>query len=369
MPNFSTFDEINEFASGLNQTLNFSKIEFYSGDFLQKTASVCSEICPYCKLVVLYTQDCFESFGEKFSNILKQKGVTPINVILNFNQVETDLNMLEQSFPENARLVVAIEEGCIFSCQALAKFKGVDCVIGLESFPQKLFNKLMPPPTHFVFCEKLKMDKRQTYSIVVSKIISLLDIKLKQFLKIIPKNPIQSDEFVEILDKAIDELVLDNRLFNEKLIEYAVKLELLEIALGHISKNYDIKTSLCMIKLIASNLKKEFFSSPNYLVRAERVNKLYGLDYYQTLKGFKFQIDKFKEYQENLTDIKKGLSALSSLYLELTPKIVKTFKSLGGVWSAQNKQILQSIKYAGDIHYYNNSMSLLRETGCLEQIK
>ncbi len=284
---------LNSLSKNLKEWLNFREITFYNGEILSKTAEVCREICPYSKVIVLFAQPTFDKVGEEFTSILKDNGLTPISLIVDKDEFEKSNQQILFSIPENVRTCVTLDYSLITSCLELSKDKRLECVIGFNQAPLKLFS-LYPPNARLVFSDQLIINDSLIYQSVVSKIISLLDIKLKQFFKIIPKNYAIGDLFVEILQKALTVKHFLEPNESQRILEYFLSLELIETALNHFSENYELKTSLCIIKLISVGLTKEFYAAPNYLARAKALEKLYGISYLSGLEAFKSQLDQAK---------------------------------------------------------------------------
>ncbi len=346
-----------------------SQISFYCGSLISESALVCKALCPYSKLVALYTKSSFKNYGEALSERLKANGLSPLNIVLERAELEENLEQIILALPENARISLTLDKELIKCCQTLAKSRELECVIGLDDFPSRLFEITNPPPTSFIFEASGRADLSLLYQEAVNKIVSLIDIKLKQFLNFIPKREDLTDNFIELLDKALNVYDLEEGEREQKLIEWVISLEMLELAFCHIPEKYDFKTALCIVKLLAKNLSAELLSVPDYRKRAQKVEKLYDIKYLQTLKAFKAQLSELKAQKENLYHIRKGLSALAKEYATLAPRLVCTFKAFNGECKQSEKQILERIKYAGDMHFYNNSLSLLREVGYLEKIK
>ncbi len=355
---------INSQASRLKNQFGGASVNFLVGELFFTTAITCKNLCPYSKIAVLYTQQDFLEFGESFTYIIKRNGLNPVNVIISELELQND-ERLAKSLPENVRLIATLSGAHIYNAQALAFEMGIACVIGLNKTPERLFNSLNLPNVNFVLAERLNFTAYETYQNLVNKIITLLDIKLKQFFRITRKNFSLADEFSQSLDIAL-KLSCKSQDYAQKLLYYALLLELTGVALGQLSNGYDVKTALCILKLSATNLKREFFRVPNYLERAQAIGELYGANRLEILENLKSQLEYQNAFSEKLTDIKKGLAALASVYLERQNEIIENFKSFNGVANKKAKEILQTVKYAGDLHYYNNIVSLLRETGSLE---
>ncbi len=364
MHNSKPLAKLRQLSEKLQKEHFAPEITFYSGRLLDKFSEVCGKLCPFSKIAMLYSPLDFEKYGEELTSTLKDNGLKVVNVILNEKDCNSDLDNIIASMPENARLIATTSQELVEFSQRLAHNLGVGCVIGLSKIPDTIFAKGAFSPIAVVVDENLSTLDWELYQKLVGKIVCLFDLKVKQFFKIISKNTPLIFDFIDILDAGLS-AYLDCPLdYKNKLLESALSLELLSRALNHYEKAYDLKTALCLVKLVAVSLKKEYKAIPNYLERAKAVEKLYGLSYLNVLENIKAQLDGQKLYGENLTDMKKGLSALAQIYLEKTPSIIRTFTALNGEYQ-DNKLVLTNIKYAGDIHYYNTSASLLRETGCL----
>lgn len=359
-------NNLENLAKELTKELSVSLASFAFGEVFSSVARKSSELCPYSKVAVLFSPNGFSSFGEKAKKELKSKGLSPVCIIL--TDQDKDKAEIISSLPENIRLILTFERGLAFLTQEIASLLNVECVIGLSSYKEKLFLEQESAPTHFVLSNEIQVSPSAIYQNIVSKIISLLDVKLKQFLKIIDKNDYFTDKYIKILQSALLISPEQEKNLAFKLIECDLSLQLIERAFSHYFLPCDIKTSLCILRLVASYLDKDFLCVPNYIERASKVSELYNRDYFETLKCFAYQIERFKLSKDNEIHIKRGLMELANEYSLLIPKIVSTFNALGGKSNAPLKDVLFSVKYRSDIEKHNNVCSLLRENGCLEQI-
>ncbi len=362
------FNQLNEQLKELEKAKLLPKITLEVGEVLQKLTEFCSDCCPYSKVAVLYTKNSYLCFNTELTKNLKSKNLSPINFIFDENEITSyEKEQVIKSIPETVRIILTVDNTLIELCQALAKELKLACAVGVCSLPSHtLFSRHLPSNLAIAFNEQLSVDESRCYSAIVSKIISLLDIKLKQFFKILPKNNKLTDEFIEILDLALDVLNQEKQERKQKLLQYLLRLDFLERAFGHYDTYKQVKISLCLVKLLAVNLNKEFYSVPNYLLRASAVNNIYNQDYFKTLLNFKYQLQVIKSFEENLLDVKKGLSALAKIYADKAQVILTTFSALGGKEKLTSKEILENVKYMGDMPNGINCLTLLRENGGLE---
>ncbi len=368
--NISTITrELNELSARLYDGKFLQKITFFSGEIPSQTAEYCAKTCPFCKVAVLYTKEGFINNGDELSYQLKKRGIKPVNIIFeseNINQAELDKTI--SSMPETVRIILTVDQTLLEFAGALAKELKLVCALGVFDLPDKtvVLPKTLPEQTGIILSQDLKVVESKSYSVAVSKIISLLDIKLKQFLKIIPKNFELTDEFIQILESVLEILSYSKTQRGYKLLEIIFGLEILERALGHYSTPLELTATLCVIKMLATELTKERLETPNYVERARELSDKYNENYFQTLLEFKSQLNIFESHVQQMTDIKKGLSALAKMYLDKSGLIVKTFKEFKGRRQSPLKDIYAKIKYAGDKPYNIGCISLLRETGALE---
>ncbi len=363
MLNFQAFNCVNNFSERLKIEYNANKKVFYAGNILKTTASLCFKTCPYSVIAVLFTEEGFNKCGEDLIALLEKHNLSPVKLIISKGELDRNIELIAKALPENVRLILTVDIEHLYNAQALAVARELECVIGLTSFPDRFFYSASAPITQLVF-DDVEYNQKRLYEIAVSKIISLIDIKVKQFFKILPSKSELLTEFIELLDIALYGK-------EDNLLESAIKLELMENALGHYEKPLDIKTALCLVKVLATNLDKTFYGVPNYIDRAKRASEIYGLSYLETLEMLKAQLDEQEKFKENISDIRKGIGALARIYEQKIGDIISKYLSFGGSFeeSNNNKDMLLGLKFNGDIHYYNNSLSLLRETGYLEKIK
>ncbi len=364
MLSITSINFLNSLAESLEKEGNNAKITFYTGELLERTVDVCTSVCPFSKVAVLHTAKSYGQTGKILYQLFKAKGLTPVNIICEQNEITADMVTLSDSMPENVRLIVTVTQEHIYTAQRLAKSREIECVIGLAYLPHNVFCAFNPRSIRFIIDQNLKVQDFEVYEDIVCKIVCLLDIKIKQFFLSAPKKFELTLCFARILDSSL--LLNLKAPSTQKLVEGRIALELVQRALECDSAFLDVKSTLCLVKLMASSFSQEAFAFPNYVERAKAVSERYGIEYLSALQNLKAQLDRQKEFNENLVDIKKGISALARAYADKIPKIVDNYIKLGGKSHTTLKQVMENLKYAGDIHYYINSASLLREAGVLE---
>ncbi len=343
---------------------NFCQITFNNANEISRVGYECGTLRPYSKILALYSTQSFCEYAKDLTLSITERGLKPLNLILNDKfEFLCEEEKVISSIPEDVRLVLTLDADLIEVAQKIAQKRDLVCVIYLTRLPKKIFYERLPSRLCFILSDDLKISYSEIYSDIVSKIISLLDVKLLRFFNIYQKNDELTDKYAQILDCAIKSFPQKT----QRSLEYKLSLDLLELWLGYNSRSLDLKQALCIVKMLESFLCEEKRESPNYLARAEAVSKLYGYDYYLTLQAIKKQLDIIQDNEEALPDIKKGLKVLAKGYASYAGEIISAYLALGGSFTRGNKDVLTDIKYLGDYGEIS-CISLLRENGVLEKI-
>lgn len=384
-------------------------VKFYDGDFVETALSLCKDLLPTAKVVILSSASSFSKFGEELNVRLKGQRNQTVNFIVDENQ-DLDISFIKKiiNFSEDVRGVVVTDTKLVRLAEYVCSIRNITLILRVDKFlddgiiknrihvkNEETFDYVKVNLKRHVIIDMKELSKDENrancYAQIMGRTVSLLDYRIKTCLK--EFNP---DVFAYgLVKKTILEI------FNVFKYSYFKQSEvlicgLLKIEIANLLTNGEIDdfSAINGFNYLHGNFQAtidaigmllglyELGFSENYdkilsIVDYNKINKeLKSKSYSGETELLKWLLNRSKIFSKS----KKDLSTISNLLIpeiqglkNSFKKMEKTYLVLGGKKIADglknSSDFTFALKNCGNLPYGFNGMSLLSEKGVSEFIK
>ena len=401
----------NDIVNKLNESLENYNMTFLVGDSFLNLERVLSSLSKGDKITVLFSKKTAEKFSFKIDKISKTLKLINKNIILNniadeANFIPTE-TLIEKiiSLSTDCKTIIVFDTFLFNFASYLTQkinasiifyisFCGYDEIISTHTLIKKsdginyeklyLYNK-----RYYIIDENFEnnVNMPAVYSSIVNKLTDFTDYRLGALVK---KYDIQKDAYLSLKNAVITAFNIENK-ENKPLTLFECKImaEISNIKTnGNLSSFSSSKIAYLLSKIVKSceslenpsllhkilSLNLLCFSQkyenidvfPDYIERTETLAKILNVDNFYLLQNMKKQCEIYKKYEKNINKFKKQLKKEIFEQEKLVSVIFETYLSLGGKTIDNDKNLIFSLKCAGDFYDTFNTITLIRNDGILE---
>lgn len=377
-------------------------VRFFDGDFIDRASYLASTIFPNGKVAVFYTDKTLGEYAEKLNAKLKSIGCDTLSFVLEKNS-SLDITELNKYFllPDDVRGIIVTDCSLIKMAEYICSVKNMALISIINDFVLKpISNRVYIKNGNEVDYVKVSLDryfivdtlsllksdkKADAYALIMSRLISLLDYRVRTCTDVKSRDVSLYNFVKESVVKVFNIFSYNYQSQTELLIYTLLKLELANLYLDGELDDFSAVNNACY--LYGSNevlmdaigafinlYSVGFLSDYDNILSVVDYNEIFNnikdksylneLDLLRSLKDrsnvFINNSEKFKSYSLNLTAEVDGLK-------QAYQKIKKSFILLGGKVltdeQKDEKRYVDAIKYAGDLPFSFNGMSILSEKG------
>lgn len=382
------------------------KITFISGDYKTETEKLIKKICPYSKVGLVGFSKTYQSYGKEIVDELKKTGSKTVSLIMPDKYSDSvDYASLLFNFPEDVRLLIVFDRELMRSCTYFSGIRNVPILyipkdfFFYKSLDDVLFfrnggktekiicrsNKYVLFDENFISCDGLEM----VYAHIVSKIVALFDYKIYKTIKGERANKTVISTALSIIKETIDIMNVKIEERGKFLAINALKIELMNFITGAELFSYSAevftgkllasKSDFYSIEL-ASAIKilayySDFFSAkeafpvfPNYNKRVEEVSYVLRLSEKELADAFIKHTDDFFKNKSLYFKTIDSLKDSAKRAFDVVANLKSTYLTLGGkeYFGLDEDQLYDAVRFSGDVPFYFNGMTVLRELGILD---
>ena len=362
-------NNLNEFYQKLKQKFNLLDIRFHFENTSEFAPKLCSEILPFSKVFVLYSSHYFIKNRGLFLNEFEKYNIRCINLVEDINFYKNFNVKANNSILEDVRAIITFEEELVEYALELAKELSITCIISPKRFPPFVFSKLNVNKEKkekginslqvVINCNNAKGDEE--FSLLYSKIISILDIKLNLVLNTIALVDEELDRFSNLLEFGLKEYLVEEQNNFGFLFMQRIKLELIEYAINYQPKAKNCEQAKLILSLLSRKGETENFP-PDYRHRAKLYSEKTNESYFTVLERVLNQIKELKKNQYRLAIFMPIIKKLAKNHLEKYKPHFKKYKK-EHIETKPNREILKEINYLAEDKRLINCLTILREEG------
>ena len=383
-----------------------SELNIVCGNYNQEIVSILKKVCPYSKVGLISFSKTYQNMGKELVKTISLVGCKTVSLIMPEKYSDSiDYAGLLFNLPEDVRCIITLDREL---CHVATYFSGIREVPMIYLAKESLIYKSLDDvifiknggKTEKITCDSQKYlvvdpdfikenDLSRMFAHVVSKTVAVFDYKIYKSLmgekvnKTILSNLIATiGDTVKIMDVPIDErlqtLMLNcikieilNYLSDGELFSYSSEVYAGKILSGK-SDFYSIELGAA-IKILA--YYSDFFGSteafpvfPNYNLRAETVASIIKISEKDLLDAFILHTDRFFKEKEKYFSVINSLCQDAEKAFDVAVKLKSTYLTLGGKESfgISEELLFEGIRFSGDVPFFFNGMTVLREIGILE---
>lgn len=382
------------------------KVNFLHGSAPQVTADVLEKITPFARVAVVAPDGKNEGLWIKLTGEMRKRGLKPVSVLFPSDfSLDVDSVCGMFNLAEDVRAAVVFDDNLYSAAYYFAAVKGLPCIAvvndlcakGVLQNPVFIKNSdrletfAVDIPRYIVLEEQEVADKNQAkaFAHLCSALVGLADYRFNN--TVTREAPIKAaydllrtavlGGFTIIKDKTgINEKLIFNRMLSE-IADYLTDGKLVTLSAPSISEyifsgkfNGDCGAALasaCVIaeayKSYVSNDCEELVFAPDYTERAKALNELIGINETEILKNYRIQSNKKVARKVKINELRQKLSQEITYFPTILAGALDEYKNLGGQTVIDTKKLSTAVKLSGDLPFYINGMSLLRETGYIKE--
>lgn len=381
-------------------------VYFYHGSLPSVLPSLSFKLAPYGKIAILYSESSYQQFGIELGNQLKKVFNSVTHVILPdlfTDNVENYSHLF--NLAEDIRLIVATDKKFFGASKYFANQRGIPCVLYLCSLncygflSQKLTVQngdkqdiVNATANQHVIIDYESAIKRtnfaDAYAFVVSHSLALVDYKINtEIFGIKPDNKslifakkiITSTFDLPLQEKTRSQLIICknllcleifNFLHSDKIYKsfscyYSSKVYSQHVQMGKLLLLSAIPTAK-IYQIYFTNKYDKLLDIPNYFARADFLSEKLNIKREKTLKELIFQSEQLQEKSKQIANLSNRILEEVKWFLSMSNCALNAYSKFGGDLTIDQKKRANAIKHSGDVCF--NGMSLVRESGILEQI-
>ena len=383
--------------------------DFVQGDYQSALQNLLTQFAPCGKIAVLYFQSTYERISKNISLSAKRVGYKTSHLVLPNDFVDC----IEQysgvfNLAEDARMIVTADVGLYNLAKYFATIREVPCVLiydgqtkyGLFSNYAQIINGRKTEKFDFNCQVKFVIDNAcfdnfdgklsDFYAHTVSYAFGLLDYRLNCTAT---KSDVDQQAYSLALRAIKRAFKVFTNGYNEQATELVTALFEIELACAYTNqaltntfsayncfmiekdcKNQgksELLYSVAIAKLFALYLSNQFdqlLTYPNYLQRAEKLGKVLLVAQDKIIKCLNDQSEIIKQNTAEIDATAKTVLDEVKNFIRQESTMLNTFKALKGQAQNDIKNFNFALKHCGDFVDGINCVSLIRESGILENI-
>ena len=383
-----------------------SELNLVCGNYNQEIVSILKKVCPYSKVGLISFSKTYQNMGKELVKTISLAGCKTVSLIMPEKYSDSiDYAGLLFNLPEDVRCIITLDREL---CHVATYFSGVREVPVIYFAREGLIYKSLDDVVFFknggstekIDCGSQKYvvidpnfikenELSHIFAHIVSKTVALFDYKIYKSLigekvnKSILSNLLDTiSDTIKIMDVPITERW-------QKLMLNCIKIEILNyLSCGELfsysaevysGKLLSGKSDFYSIEL-ASAIKilayySDFFGCteafpvfPNYNLRAETVANVTKISEKNLLDSFIMHTDRFFKSKEKYFNVINSLKQDAEKAFDVAVKLKSTYLTLGGKESfgISEELLFEGIRFSGDVPFFFNGMTILRELGILE---
>lgn len=383
-----------------------AKLSFVAGDYKIETEKLVKRISPYSKVGVVAFSKTYTGLGKEIVKVITGAGSKTVSLIMPEKYSDSvDYASLLFNLPEDVRLIIVLDRELMRSSTYFSGIRDIPILyIPQDAFFYKTLDDVLffrnGGKTEKIVCNCEKhvvidqsllslSDTALLYAHIVSKTVAIFDYKLYKTItgekinKSVISNMLSTiKDTVNVMNyKPCDrDLVLALNCLKTDLINFISNGELFsfsaEVFCGRLlmgkSDFYSIELASA-IKILAYysdffGAKEAFPIFPNYNKRVEEVAYKIKMSEKELADSFIKHTDGFFNNKNKYFDAINALKQDAKKAFDVVSNLKSTYLTLGGkeFFGLEENLISTAVKSSGDVPFYFNGMTVLRELGILD---
>lgn len=385
---------------------NSGSIKFISGDYKKETEKLVREICPYSKVAIVAFSSTYRKYGKEVVSVLAKAGSKTVSLMMPDKYSDSvDYAGLLFNIPEDARLVIVFDRELMHVATYFSNVRDVPVlfipkdIVFYKSLDDVLYfrnggktdkivcksEKYILFDENFVSYDNLAL----IYAHVVSKTVALFDYKIYKSITGERKNTTAIGGLLSAIKDIIDIMSYAEKERGKVLAINSIKTELFNYLSGGELFSYSAEVFTAKLLIgksdfysieLASAIKilayySDFFGSkeaypvfPNYNKRVEDVAGIIKVSEKELADAFIAHTDGFFKNKEKYFNAINAMSSDAVKAFDVVANLKSTYLALGGKqnFGLTEELLYEGVRYSGDVPFYFNGMTVLRELGILD---